>query len=644
MIRQLLVALLVIAPICSWAQVVDLSQNRAAVAAVSGPWLQCSGDNSRFAEPGYDDSTCSKESTSADEKYLPKYENTLGKIRWARLHLRLDDAAAPLSLSLSVRASVPYQIFVNGMQVTESGGFAKRLLWVRQEPVIRLPRERDVTVAIRFYSTSQNLPVLAADVGESDAIRNKVDLAQIRSFGANSAQYYLAAFIYFSLVPVALILFFAQRNRVEYLWLGIYCSLWATFVTLDASVSAGYLPFGGPVLTWVYYYSGFGNMAALLEFVRHFARRRPRLVLRGFQALLLLTPLATLVNQELFYVLLVSDWALQFALTSALLWRGFRRGQTDCGLLMVPLLLFIANGFWSYFRIALGSRVPIKFFLGPLGIDLDANVNNLVALMGIVGVVLYRFLLIAREEERAGAEFEAARQVQRVLVPTETPSIPGFAIEAIYRPAGEVGGDFYQIVPTQDGGVLAIIGDVSGKGMPAAMTVSLLVGAFRTLADCTQRPGEILAAMNRRMIGCNSGGFTTCLVVRLDKDGTLTAANAGHLEPYVDGDGLKTENGLPLGLIAEADYPERDFKLQPDQQVTVMTDGVIEARSKAGELFGFERTAAISSQPAESIVRAAKQFGQEDDITVLTIKHSPANREATTMQELTSPDLSPSLA
>jgi hypothetical protein len=636
--------LALVAPICSWAQVVDLSKNRTAVTRVCGPWLLYSGDDPRFAQPGYDDSSWSKRSTCADEKYvLPKYAHASGEMRWARLHLRLDDTAASLSLSLSIRGLAPYQVFVNGVQAAESGEFAKRLLWNRQEPVILLPRERDVAVAIRFYSRSETLPVLAADVGEPGAIRNKVDLAQIRSFDADSAQYYLAALIYFSFVPVALILFFAQRSHTEYLWLGIYCFLWATFVALDSSIAAGYIPFGGPVLTWVYYYSGFGNMAACLEFVRRFARRRPRVVIRGFQALLLLTPLATLVNQELFFVLLVSDWALQFALTSALLWRGFRRGQTDCGLLMVPLLLFMANCFYSYLRLAFGSLHRIKFFLGPVGIDLNTNVNNLVALMGIVGVVLYRFFLIAREEQRTGTEFEAARQVQRVLVPTETPVIPGFAFEGIYRPAGEVGGDFYQIVPTPDGGALALIGDVSGKGMPAAMTVSLLVGTFRTLAQyTTQRPGEILAAMNKRMFGCNSGGFTTCLVVRLDKNGTLTAANAGHLEPYVESDALKTENGLPLGLIAEVDYAEREFKLQPGQQVTLMTDGVIEARSKAGELFGFERTAAISSQPAESIVRAAEQFGQEDDITVLTIKCLPAIQEPAI--GLTSPALSPSLA
>lgn len=96
---------------------------------------------------------------------------------------------------------------------------------------------------------------------------------------------------------------------------------------------------------------------------------------------------------------------------------------------------------------------------------------------------------------------------------------------------------------------MVIIGDVSGKGIPAAMTVSLLVGTFRTLAYYTQRPGEILAAMNHRMIGRNNGGFTTCLVLRAMADGALILANAGHISPYLNSHELEGENCLPLGLV-----------------------------------------------------------------------------------------------
>lgn len=150
--------------------------------------------------------------------------------------------------------------------------------------------------------------------------------------------------------------------------------------------------------------------------------------------------------------------------------------------------------------------------------------------------------------------------MQQILIPDEVPSIPGFAIESCYISAGEVGGDFFQILPAKGGGLLAVIGDVSGKGMPAAMTVSLLVGTVRTLAHYTEGPGEMLAAMNERMLGRSQGGFTTCLALRIDADGTLTIANAGHLAPYLAGREVATENGLPLGLSAATEYAETHIR------------------------------------------------------------------------------------
>jgi serine phosphatase RsbU (regulator of sigma subunit) len=221
------------------------------------------------------------------------------------------------------------------------------------------------------------------------------------------------------------------------------------------------------------------------------------------------------------------------------------------------------------------------------------------------------------------AELEAGRVVQQVLIPEETPTIAGFNIQSVYKPYGEVGGDFFQVLPVKSGhgagGVLVIIGDVSGKGMPAAMTVSLLVGTVRTLAHYTQSPGEILAAMNQRMLARSHGGFTTCLVLRADPDGTLTIANAGHIAPYLGGKELPLENGLPLGLAAETAYAESIFELAQGRQLSLLTDGVVEARDKAGDLYGFERTSAISSQSAEQIAKTAELFGQDDDITVLTL-------------------------
>jgi serine phosphatase RsbU (regulator of sigma subunit) len=206
-----------------------------------------------------------------------------------------------------------------------------------------------------------------------------------------------------------------------------------------------------------------------------------------------------------------------------------------------------------------------------------------------------------------------------MLIPREIPSIPGFNVESVYRPYGDVGGDFFQILPLGAGSALVVIGDVSGKGMPAALTVSLAVGALSLAVEISTSPKEILAALNRALMGRNCDGFTTCLVLRADADGSLTIANAGHIAPFLACKELPLENGLPLGLAAEASYAESTFQLAQGQQLTLLTDGVVEARSKSGVLFGFERTAAISGESADQIAKAAELFGQDDDITVLTL-------------------------
>jgi serine phosphatase RsbU (regulator of sigma subunit) len=266
--------------------------------------------------------------------------------------------------------------------------------------------------------------------------------------------------------------------------------------------------------------------------------------------------------------------------------------------------------------------------------------TSALTLAGITTLVIFIRDLIRdrRDKQRMAAELAAGRAVQHVLIPEDVPAIPGFIVQSVYKPFGEVGGDFFQVLPINavpinalpinaspinnepvSSGVLVIIGDVSGKGMPAAMTVSLLVGTVRTLAHYTQSPGEILAAMNERMLARSNGGFTTCLVLRADADGALTIANAGHIPPYVDGKELQFESGLPLGISADTIYAESTFQLSPEQQLTLLTDGVVEARDKSGTLFGFERSATLSTQPAEAIAHAAQAFGQDDDITVLSV-------------------------
>jgi hypothetical protein len=271
----------------------------------------------------------------------------------------------------------------------------------------------------------------------------------------------------------------------------------------------------------------------------------------------------------------------------------------------------------------LGEKIGAPLFI-VLGNPVNARTLAGALLLVALVYAVYRYSAENhRQQARMEEEIRNARAVQQVLIPEAIPAVPGFKVESVYRPADEVGGDFFQILPLRGGGVLSVIGDVSGKGIPAAMTVSLLVGTVRTLAHYTQSPAEILAAMNQRMLArSHDGGFTTCLILRADPDGKVTAANAGHLAPYLKCREMALESGLPLGLSATAVYAESTTQLGEDEQLTLLTDGVVEARSKTGELFGFDRTSAIAADTAESIAQAAQKFGQQDDITVLTLSRS----------------------
>lgn len=315
-----------------------------------------------------------------------------------------------------------------------------------------------------------------------------------------------------------------------------------------------------------------------------------------------------------------SDWLIYISAVFLLILivQGFRHGN--------PRDRMVAAAFSIYFVVRL---LMTSGFQKLTGISDMVDIGGwrwpkpafLQVLLGAATLVIFvRDLIRDRsEKQRMAAELAAGRAIQQVLIPDETPTIPGFNIQSFYKPFGEVGGDFFQVLPVKNGGVLIVIGDVSGKGMPAAMTVSLLVGTLRTLAHYTQSPGEFLTAMNHRMLARSQGGFTTCLVLRADPGGQLTIANAGHIAPYLDGKELALENGLPLGLSAESTYAESTFQLPPTQQLTLLTDGVVEARDKSGALCGFDRTAAISGQSADQIAKAAELFGQDDDITVLTM-------------------------
>jgi hypothetical protein len=586
------------------------------VVDLDGPWRLHTGDDPGFAEPQFDDHEWPPAAANpASPPFLLRLELRKTEIRWARLHFKVARTPGPLALSLAMQDRVRYQIFVNGRKAAESPGFQVGDAWERRTEVVPIPTAEEVVIAIRFDSPAVFLPVDKAEIGNANLIAARTDLTRSRLFDTEYLQYSLSGLIYLSFLPIAIILFLSQRTQVEYLWMGLFCLSLGSFAILAGLFRAGHLPING-LPAWVLMYVGHSILITNLEFVRHFARSRSVRWLRVFQATWLCIPLVTLYSHEIYLGLYLAGQAGWLIIVSALLWRSYRRGQVDSGLLLGPMSVYMAVSLFYFL-------VRLRFFVGPVGIDVQ-HLAAIFCLVGIVGVVLYRFLLISRERQRAAAEFEAAREIQRVLVPQDVPSIPGYAIGAVYHPAGQVGGDFYQVLPAPDGGLLAVIGDVSGKGMPAAMTVSLLVGTVRTLAHYTQDPAEMLTAMNQRMIGRGNGGFTTALVLRLDPDGTLTAANAGHVAPYANGKELDIDNGLPLGITAAVAYSNSTLHLEPDTTLTLLTDGVVEAQNAKGELFGFDRSRELSNSPAAAIVEAARAFGQEDDITVLTLARHTA--------------------
>jgi hypothetical protein len=232
-----------------------------------------------------------------------------------------------------------------------------------------------------------------------------------------------------------------------------------------------------------------------------------------------------------------------------------------------------------------------------------------------------RFLKARTAMATLEGEMAAAREVQRVMVPDHPPLIHGYTIESVYRPAAEVGGDFFQVIPLASGRALVVIGDVSGKGLRAAMIVSMIVGALRTVSSFTEEPAEILAELNRRLCGHMQEGFATCLAVRLEAQGQLTLANAGHLPPYLNGTEVAFNGSLPLGLDESATWQQTTLQMSPSDTVVLLTDGVAEAQNELRVLFGFARVESMLQQgaTASGLAQSAQLHGQNDDLTVLRL-------------------------
>jgi heme/copper-type cytochrome/quinol oxidase subunit 4 len=602
-----------------------------------GPdWLFSPDDNSAYASPTYDDSGWK---TVSQNKQLTDYGVRNIPYAWYRIHVHVDPRWNNLAVEVQYITG-SYELYVNGVRIGANGAMNGMLessqdyLTSYDIPDSMIAPNGDLVIAIRFainkmgdQGPGTSTPLTADRI----FIANREQAPRDASYEAShqTASYFILFGLNLVVGIVALALYLAMRSQAEYLAISI--ALLATslqaavtiWIHLHASTAAD------DFLSWLAI--GITGVAGI-EFVRLIVHLRRSRWLLALEIVLFLCyfskPLLDIglwTGYSAFAAFFVPSLIVA-ALLPALLLRATLRGNRDARLFLPPVAFIGFLNYWNflaqlsfYFHLSL-KIPPIPYFhLASYGFILW-DVWGIIYCVTMLLFLVLRTIGIARERAQAAAELEAARTVQQVLIPEETPTVRGFAIHSVYKPAGQVGGDFFQILGTVNGGVLAVIGDVSGKGMPAAMTVSLLVGTVRTLAHYTQSPGEILAAMNQRMLARSGGGFTTCLVLRADADGKLTVANAGHIAPYLGGKELPLVNGLPLGLAAESNYTETTFQLGPGQQLMLVTDGVVEAREKDGALFGFERTAALSVHSAESIADAAQQFGQDDDITVLTLQ------------------------
>jgi serine phosphatase RsbU (regulator of sigma subunit)/predicted ester cyclase len=245
------------------------------------------------------------------------------------------------------------------------------------------------------------------------------------------------------------------------------------------------------------------------------------------------------------------------------------------------------------------------------------------------------------ERERVEQELQVARSIQQASLPEEVPTLEGWQIAPFYRPARQVGGDFYDFYPLSEGRLGLVVGDATGKGVPAALVMSTTLGMLRAVSQAldSSSPGELLEQVNEALIpSIPTNMFVTCFYAILEpKSGSLTYANAGHDLPYLHRNGEAEElraRGMPLGLMPKMGYEEKQTVLKAGEATLFYSDGLVEAHNPKGEMFGFARLQALVSEHGEeeSLEEALLEelysfvgegWVQEDDITLLTLRRSP---------------------
>ena len=677
-----LLALLFFAPVLSPAQTpsthspLTITGLGRATAPLDGTWQFHTGDDPSWSSPTLDDSAW--ESIQADKSWGEQQHFNYTGYAWYRRHITIDPATNPnLDLSLFIRhIDDVYEIYWNGTRIGGLGKFPPNPNWYwRPGPqTYPLAKAHSGVLAIRVWKvepTSFDSGLFGGLVappllGSNNAIASY--LAERNYAWLQSRLYLGGLLILYGLVGIlSLLAWLNNRSRKLLLWMAVL-----SFTPLVLQLLSGFrLPIGYMTsLGWqqpVFSLQDISLWFILLYLLQLDDNPRLARLTRVFAyisfvagcldgALSLLDPGGPLAK--------FLQWAdAAFTVPSTLLplfslvlvAAAFKaRKRLNAATWLVAVFAFLSEMI-SATRIASqqGERFTHWTIADKIGAPLFTIYHNPFNAQLIAYTLLFFSIVYAvyrysvDEAKRQGAieqEFKSAQELQRILIPETLPPLPGFAVTSAYRPAQEVGGDFFQLIAKSEGSALFILGDVSGKGLKAAMTVSLIVGTVRTLAEMFDDPAEILSRLNRRLHNRLQQGFVTCLILRLDPDGTCTFANAGHLPPFLNHNEFNVPPALPLGLVASASYDETTIRLNIDDRLTLYTDGLLEARNPTGEIFSFERLQQLlATKPdAKQATDAAIAFGQDDDITVLTITRLATGVESTTLLE--APTLVPTTA
>jgi hypothetical protein len=604
---------------------------------LDGPWRFHTGDDPRWSDPAFDDS--SWQTVKLSHPLIDQGIDLYYGYAWYRIRipagLTPGAAAAGQSLVILPHTVGQLQVFVNGIEVAHTKGMSGRPALYQSlpftVPLAGTSPDGSVVVTIRTWADAAITHGLIdrVELGDTESIADKLTLETARRWNRSALSAILAAFLFFCVAAIAATLYLAQRHHSEYLWLALLCLAVCFRGAIEITSGLGLIPITvfailSPWSTWLF-------ILTTLEFVHRFTGRRYPRIVRSMQIGALLLPLTSNAHLDGIYKYL--SLASQFCycgLVSFLLYRAWRRGRPEAGVMLLPfffaatadssdiLLDFLANR-----GVLPLSFVSHRFHFGPVEYS-TGTVTYLVFLASLIAVIFYRFIRVSQEEQKSTAEIEAARSVQALLIPTELPSSHNFVLEGAYLPANGVGGDFFQVLPLKDDSLLLVVGDVSGKGLRAAMNASTLVGALRN--EMSHEPATVLNHLNQVLLGATSlastnavAGFATCLCARVYPDGRMIIANAGHLNPYRDGREVELAADLPLGIVSHIAYEQTTVQLKPGERLIFLSDGVVEATNAQGELFGFERTQQVSHESARYISQTAQRFGQNDDITVVSL-------------------------